>query len=86
MPIRYLVVGASIDPTLKDLATKSLEEADVTVSDFIRSSLIYLVETGQVPFPIRRSVPGRPYKPRGKAVQPQQTPEAIAQQAVAEQA
>jgi antitoxin component of RelBE/YafQ-DinJ toxin-antitoxin module len=79
---RYQEISASIDQTLKDLAVKALEEADVSASDFIRSAIIHLIETGEVPFEIRCVLPGRPYKPRGKAVQPPvRTPEDIAQPA-----
>jgi antitoxin component of RelBE/YafQ-DinJ toxin-antitoxin module len=64
---RYQEIKVSIDPVLKALAFEAVEDADVSVSDFVRSALIHLVETGKVPFAIRRALPGRPYTPRGKA-------------------
>jgi len=61
MSYRYSEVKASVDPAIKARAYALMEENGVSPSDFIRSALIRLVESGEMPFKIVQALPGRKY-------------------------
>lgn len=59
---RYSEVCALMDADLKAEAVAALDERGMSASDFIRSALIHLIETGEVPFKIRKLKPGKPFQ------------------------
>ena len=63
----YSEVVAAVDPSLKANAYEVLAAKNISVSDFIRSAMIHLVEQKEVPFDIKRVRPGR-YKHRREQV------------------
>ncbi|MFX1674402.1 type II toxin-antitoxin system RelB/DinJ family antitoxin [Paraburkholderia sp. A2WS-5] len=59
MSRRYSEVVAAIDPALKANAYEVLAEMNIPVSDFLRSAIIHLIEKREVPFDIKKALPGR---------------------------
>jgi hypothetical protein len=53
---KYIHVKTTVDPEFKVLIDEALTEAQVSLSDFLRSSLIHLVEQRSVPFKLIRSL------------------------------
>lgn len=80
---RYSHVKTIVDPEFKLLVDAALVEASVSLSDYLRSSLIHLVEQRSVPFKVIRALHRPDSVTRNIAhshgAQPQRTPEDIAQ-------
>jgi hypothetical protein len=53
---RYSHVKTIVDPEFKLLVDAALIEASVSLSDYLRSSLIHLVEQRTVPFKVIRAL------------------------------
>ncbi|MDR5757664.1 type II toxin-antitoxin system RelB/DinJ family antitoxin [Caballeronia sp. LZ035] len=58
---KYQEITGAIDPESKARLIEMLDDQGYSVSDFVRCAAIHAIETGEIPFKVKKVKPGKRY-------------------------